>query len=116
MGRMNNHFGWVVAACAAVVAQAAPTPLCQSCDQPCCAVVQEVCCHNDPCQCQLEARDEQPLSHGPLTACADGAPALGLSTVLPHVPQVLGVSREYVAASLAVPIRPPRILFGVWRN
>jgi hypothetical protein len=30
----------------------------------------------------------------------------------PIVPQVLGVSRAYVA----VPIRPPRILFGVWRN
>jgi hypothetical protein len=26
------------------------------------------------------------------------------------------VSREYLAASLAVPIRPTRILFGVWRN
>jgi hypothetical protein len=36
-------------------------------------------------------------------------------TVLPTVPQVLGVSREYMAASLAMPIRPPRILFGVWR-
>jgi hypothetical protein len=33
-----------------------------------------------------------------------------------EVPQSLGVSREYLAASLAVPIRPVRILFGVWRN
>jgi hypothetical protein len=32
------------------------------------------------------------------------------------VPRDLGVSREYVTAALAVPIRPPRILFGVWRN
>lgn len=34
----------------------------------------------------------------------------------PATPQVLGVNREYLAASLAVPIRPPRILYGVWRN
>ena len=32
------------------------------------------------------------------------------------VQNTLGVSREYVAASLAVPIRPMRILCGVWRN
>jgi hypothetical protein len=32
------------------------------------------------------------------------------------VPQVLGVSREYLVASLAVPIRPVRILFDVWRE
>ena len=115
MERTNNHFGWVLAACAAVVAQAAPTTLCRSCDQPCCAVVHEACCHDEPCHCQLDARDEQPLSQGPLTACADGGPALGLAMVLPLVPQVLGVSREYLAVSLAMPIRPPRILFGVWR-
>ena len=34
----------------------------------------------------------------------------------PAAPPTLGVSREYAADLMAVPIRPPRILFGVWRN
>jgi hypothetical protein len=34
----------------------------------------------------------------------------------PEAPHELGASREFVAASLAVPIRPVRILYGVWRN
>ncbi|MFM8892678.1 MAG: hypothetical protein ACKOTB_13850 [Planctomycetia bacterium] len=42
--------------------------------------------------------------------------AIGPSVLPAIAPQVLGVSREYLAASLAIPIRPPRILFGVWRN
>ena len=72
-----------------------------------------------PCHCQLDARHEEPLSlsRGGLPAFPDGDPAsLGLSAIPWVAPQVLGVSREYVAASLAVPIRPARILFGVWRN
>ncbi|MFM8802768.1 MAG: hypothetical protein ACKOK8_02460 [Planctomycetia bacterium] len=71
-----------------------------------------------PCHCQLKARQHEPLSlsRSTLPAVADGAMAIG-SSVLPAIaPQVLGVSREYLAASLAIPIRPPRILFGVWRN
>ena len=115
MVRTSNFFGWVLTACAAVVAQAAPAALCQTCDQPCCAIVHDPCCHEEPCHCQLDARDEQPLSQAPLTARVESGPAVGPMTVLPNVPQVLGVSREYVAASLAMPIRPPRILFGVWR-
>jgi hypothetical protein len=42
--------------------------------------------------------------------------AIGPSVLPAIASQVLGVSREYLAASLAIPIRPPRILFGVWRN
>lgn len=72
-----------------------------------------------PCRCQLNARTDQPtsLSRGTPAPRADGESAPGGPAVVPAVvPQALGVSREYVAASLAVPIRPPRILFGVWRN
>jgi hypothetical protein len=49
-------------------------------------------------------------------AGADGALPIGPAFLPPVAPLVLGVSREYLAASLAIPIRPPRILFGVWRN
>jgi len=71
-----------------------------------------------PCNCQLTARHEQPLAlpsgSVPVLSVGDAADATVVSPPLP--PQVLGVSREYLAASLSVPIRPPRILFGVWRN
>ncbi len=136
---------WVVAAYAALVAQAAPEVSCRSCDQPCCAdrpggdgavatnapeaTGRSTCqrcaaarppaeASQQPCRCQLHARHEQPLSpaRSAVAAHAGGDAAAIPGDAPPIVPQVLGVSREYVAASLAVPIRPPRILFGVWRN
>ncbi|MEX0670077.1 MAG: hypothetical protein WD060_06450 [Pirellulales bacterium] len=130
----------------AVVAQAAPQAVCRICDKPCCAnrasrggptstqsgVAPAGRCplcpsaadlrlaetNERPCRCQFNARNDQPLSPsmGILPAFADADSAALQAVVPPRVPQVLGVSREYVAASLAVPIRPPRILFGVWRN
>jgi len=71
-----------------------------------------------PCHCQLDARQDQPVmaDSGP-THHPDHAGSVAiLETVSLHVPRTLGVSREYMLASLAIPIRPPRILFGVWRN
>ncbi len=136
----------ILATCAAFVAQLAPQAFCLACDQPCCierssgrgltkndAGVEPVshcplCAaaadfrptetHERPCRCQLNARHDQPLSptKGTLLELAGGDVALGPAVAPPEVPQLLGVSREYLAASLAVPIRPPRILFGVWRN
>lgn len=144
--RGRNQVVWALAACATVIAQVATRPLCQACDRPCCAgradghtsntpdsVVEptdacsqcfaEAGCRRAetterPCHCQLNARDDQPLSPSRCapTAVADDASAIGLAVVPPVVPRILGVSREYLAALLAVPIRPPRILFGVWRN
>jgi hypothetical protein len=128
-----RQFVWVLAACAAVVAQFVPKTVCQTCDQPCCAPAIELaegcplCAaaglqqaepNEQPCHCQLNARHEQPLSlsRGSVKAVADDGPAAWLSTAQSDVPEALGVSREYLAASLAIPIRPPRILFGVWRN
>lgn len=144
MGRGGKHLAWVVAACVAVCAQAVPRSLCLACDQPCCAeraagriaaptasepvggcprcaaaTVDRPAEPNErPCRCALEARhDEQfATSRSTLVTVAGGENAAALPTAPPIVPQVLGVSREYLAASLAVPIRPPRILFGVWRN
>ncbi len=146
MVQSRTQLAWALAACAAVFAQLLPRPLCQACDQPCCANLVNsdpqqaaaaafksaggcpLCAATSdrrltdttdrPCRCQLKARLDQPLSHSrsTLLSVADGAMAIG-PAVLPRLaPQVLGVSREYVAASLAIPIRPPRILFGVWRD
>ena len=136
---------WVLAACAAVIAQATPKAFCQACDEPCCvrgttdhgapstaaaddlaggcplcaaAGLRQTESDQEPCHCQLNARQEQPLSlsRSSVTAAADDGPAAWLPAAQPDAPQALGVSREYLAASLAIPIRPPRILFGVWRN
>lgn len=145
MAYAGNRFVWLVAACAAVVAQVAPQALCRSCDRPCCdsaatvkaatgvsdgdpaghcpvcAAVADDCPVEStaaPCRCQLDCRQDEPKtsSHGTLPSFDEVAQATVPGTALPAPCPVLGVSREYLAASLAVPIRPPRILFGVWRN
>lgn len=137
---------WALAACATLVAQVAPQPICGACDQPCCAVgngdgapaVPEaasvpsfgcpLCAAGDessstatnvqPCGCQLDARQGQPLalSRGSIPADGPGHAALAVAHAASEVPAVLGVSREYLATGRDVPIRPARILFGVWRN
>jgi hypothetical protein len=72
----------------------------------------------EPCHCQLEARQEKPaaLSRIRLAGHQDDAPAIGVAAFPTLVPQSVGISREYLADSLGIPIRPARILFGVWRN
>ena len=129
---------WFVAACAALVAQVAPQAFCRSCDRPCCEIAVESAAESatgcplcaaatdacavetseQPCRCQLDARQDRPISPSKGVAPAfDPVDQDFLPTAAPAaVPQTLGVSREYVAASMSVPIRPPRILFGVWRN
>jgi hypothetical protein len=146
----RNKLGWIVAAWAAVVAQAVPAVCCGACDRPCCsgqaerhataaaeapadsggcpactaATTATAACEQSPrsadhpCRCHLAARQEQPLASSPdslrnLTTSNQPAP---LAAAPPTPPEAIGVSREYLAASLAVPIRPTRILFGVWRN
>lgn len=146
MFHFQNQRVWALAACAALVAQVMPKGLCQACDQPCCGreagghgsttanasvesaglcpacaaatEVQATDTSDRPCHCQLKARHSEPLalSRSTLPSLADGALTIGLPALPPVAPQVLGVSREYLAALLAIPIRPPRILFGVWRN
>ena len=144
--RRTAHHVWFCAAWAALVAQAAPAALCRDCDRPCCtamtgggeprgsgacADVANGCplcganaavppLENDgqPCTCQLAARQDQPLapSRSSPTQSRDDAPAVGPAVVPPLVPPALGIGRDYAAALLDVPIRPVRILFGVWRN
>lgn len=144
MVQRRTQLVWTLAACAAVFAQFTPRAFCRACDQPCCsrpanghipsaadAAVEPaggcpLCAAEPgqwlpdterPCRCQLRARQHEPLapSRSTLPAVADGAVSIGPS--VPAIPpQVLGVSREYLAASLSIPIRPTRILLGVWRN
>ena len=140
-----NHFVWLVAASAALAAQIAPHAFCQRCDRPCCestatvevapaasdsdpvdrcpvcAAVADKCPVEStaaPCRCQLDARQDEPktASRSTLPSFDEVTQASVPGAALPAPCPVFGASREYLAASLAVPIRPPRILFGVWRN
>lgn len=125
----SKQLVWAFVACATVVAQIMSQGVCRAGDHPCCTAERCPLCAAEgvhrtlerpeqPCDCQLTARDEQPLalSRGSLSAVSTGDAAFAPGVPALLVPQVLGVSREYLAASLTVPIRPPRILFGVWRN
>ena len=135
----------IALACAVLLAQAAVPAFGRECERTCCMAVApengranvapagDCCSHDgaaiggvnscptdasgDPCRCRLEPREDAPLAAGrdasspliPSNQAAAVGPAL-------PVPRSVGVSREYLATTLAVPIRPPRILFGVWRN
>ena len=146
MARSRRQLVWALTVGLAVAAQLSPPALCRACDRPCCvseagdhcpkpsdsgvgsAAGCPLCSHaadlrpaeanERPCDCLLQARHDQPRfpTRGSPPHGADGGPAIGPAVVVPGVPPVLGASREYVAALLAMPIRPPRILFGVWRN
>lgn len=137
---------WVLLAWASVVAQVAPKTLCHACDKPCCAVQARdtaaetpdatgelaggcaLCAaaadrsasepSGQPCHCHLTARHEQPLclTRATLPTVSAGSVALGLPAAPPAVPQKLSVSREYVTTLFSALIRPPRILYGVWRD
>jgi len=115
----------MLAACAAVVVQGVPRAGAADCDRACCTAEVTTCCAAcpaepaaEPCHCQLDARHDQPVSaerhrsperESPRQAAFSERASL-------EAPGTLGVSRECVAISLAVPIRPVRILYGVWRN
>lgn len=146
--RSWNQLVLVIAACAAAVAQATPTAICFPCDHGCCSatisgsgqkttpVDQEsgsgcpLCgsragglsaepeTDSQPCNCQLDTRQDQPLSlsRNSLQHTDDDTPADSLPGLWSSSPPALGLSRNYAALSLAIPIRPVRILFGVWRN
>ena len=142
----GKQLAWIVAACAALVAQATPPVLCFACDHPCCAARADTIADRadnadtagssgcprcaahpgllpadtsqSPCNCQLDARQEQPLatSRSPVPQAADDTLASDVATARLLVLPALGITRDYAALSLAIPIRPARILFGVWRN
>jgi hypothetical protein len=146
--RSWNQLVLVIAACAAAVAQATPTAICFACDHGCCsatiggsgqettaagqkssngcplcgsrvgALSAEAETDSQPCNCQLDTRQDQPLSpsRNSLQQTGDDTPADGLPGPWSTTPPALGLSRDYAALALAMPIRPARILFGVWRN
>lgn len=145
MVRNRIQLAWALATCAVVFAQLTPTSPCRACDQSCCtglanghaprfaAAIEPTgecprCATSSkrwqadtteqPCHCQLKARQDEslPLPRSNLPVAAGETPAIGPRGLPPVAPQVLGVNREYLAASLVIPIRPPRVLFGVWRN
>ena len=71
-----------------------------------------------PCHCQLDTRQEQPLSvHSGSSPQRDDLPVwVAADTTSLEALHGLGASRNYAVASLSIPIRPVRILYGVWRN
>jgi len=73
-----------------------------------------------PCRCRWEAGNDQPAAAGrsrlPEIDRVAPAPAPASVAVAADLEWGRGVSREYLATLLAAPIRPPRILYGVWRN
>lgn len=124
MVKLRNTI-WLVMACLAVVTPVVPQAWGEDCDRGCCVAESGGCCSacpaespEPPCHCQLEARQDQPLSgskdRSPQSDLLTGV-AMADSVAL-KAPRELGVSRDYLAASLSVPIRPIRILCGVWRN
>jgi hypothetical protein len=117
---------WIVMACVAFAAQVVPQAWGGACDRGCCAAESDGCCCSacpaapaaPPCHCQLDARQDLPLAVSsrstPDRDEFEQAPVEESASL--EAPPALGVSREYAAASLSVPIRPVRILYGVWRN
>jgi hypothetical protein len=132
------------AALASLAAEATSTAFCVACDRGCCTATISgsghqataagterpggcpLCAYRSgllaaetdrqPCTCQLDARQEQPLvlsQNLPPQDERKGDAALFLRQKRAASPFP---SREYEAVSLAIPIRPVRILFGVWRN
>lgn len=115
---------WIAMACVAFVAQVVPRAWGGECDRGCCAA--ESCCCSacptapsaPPCRCQLDARQDQPLavSNRGTTARDRFEPVAVVESAAPDAPPAAVVSRAHVATLLSVPIRPVRILYGVWRN
>jgi hypothetical protein len=116
---------WLVVACGTFAAQVMPLAWSGDCDRDCRAAESHECCAAcpaepaaPPCHCRLDVRQDQPLSVPRDTSPGPdllGQVGVGDRASLGTQPAI-GVSREYVAASLAVPIRPVRILYGVWRD
>ena len=138
------HCGRFVIACAAVMGQFIPAPTVWACGKPCCSVsASQSCCQRillterdvdtqcplcrpqpteqssrPPCHCHLKARHDSATK-------VEGSAALDLQHpdhfVVVRVPDDSEESsgeltRLALAAGEIIPYRPPRIVFGVWRN
>ena len=72
-----------------------------------------------PCHCQLDAKQDQSFAgHGATQLQRDDLPVWGevADSTQAGSSHGLDASRTYAVASLSIPIRPVRILYGVWRN
>jgi len=72
-----------------------------------------------PCHCQLDAKQDQSFAgHGATQLQRDDLPVWGevVDSTQAGSSHGLDASRTYAVASLSIPIRPVRILYGVWRN
>ena len=145
MAGNSRTFVRLMVACAALLAQVVPLSFCEACQRdgcpaanhdrvpigtsglvasthgcPLCDAASQHCRPDSPehpCRCQFNPRQDQPLTANPSPPPPDAFNQVAvLETASLHAPHPLGQSREYAAASLAIPIRPARILFGVWRN
>lgn len=113
---------WLLLACAAFAGQAVPHACSEDCDRGCC-VTPTCCCQAStdalPCRCQLEARQDQtPTVHEVRSLQRDDLPVWGeVADATPlNASRGLAASRSYAVAAQSIPIRPVRILYGVWRN
>ena len=72
-----------------------------------------------PCHCQLDAKQDPSFAvQGARPSQPDDLPVWGevVDSTSPGASHGLDASRTYALASLSIPIRPVRILYGVWRN
>ena len=75
--------------------------------------------NESPCHCQLDAKQGQSLVlHEARATQRDDLPVWGeiADTNSLGASRGLGAVQTYAAASLSIPIRPVRVLYGVWRN
>ncbi len=122
MARYRQKTIWLVLACAAFVGQAFSHACSEDCGRDCC-VAPATCCQAttdaSPCSCQLEAKQDQTLAvHEVRSSQRDDLPVWGEvadATAL-KASRELAASRSYAVAAQSIPIRPVRILYGVWRN
>jgi hypothetical protein len=113
---------WLVLACTAFAVQAVPQACSEDCERGCC-VAPATCCQAttdaSPCRCQLEAKQDQtPAVHEVRSSQRDDLPVWGEvadATAL-NISRGLAASRSYAVAAQSIPIRPVRILYGVWLN
>ena len=75
--------------------------------------------HESPCHCQLDAKHEQSLVLQEARATQrDDLPVWGeiADTSSQGGSRGLAAGQAYAEVSTSIPIRPMRVLYGVWRN
>lgn len=144
MSSSQLFFGRFLIALAAALGPFIPAPLVWACGSSCCsASASQSCCQRTlseqpnsdsqcplcrpqsteqkpapPCHCHLKARhDSATIAEGRATLDLQAQDQFAVVLVADHTK---GASAELMRLALAagdtIPYRPPRIMFGVWRN